>query len=308
MENIRVALWATNIERPIGGISEWSDAVSEMLVRAGREGADLLMMPEYAFTQWLWFKPEGLNGADEVAWLADHVEEALTRLREAVREFRVALLAGTGPFRVTGEAGGFVNRAWFLVPDGLVYTQDKLCLAPVERDQSGWQLVPGGRLKVIRWQGLRVVTVVCLDIRLPALAARLAAVEPDLVLVPCLTHSRAAGDRIAAGCQARASELETPVCLVGGIGVMASASRTSRNLGGGRVFLPFEADLGDTGWWAGLTPRGHTEGLGPLLVVPDVPVEICRRLRAGAADVWPGPWSADHVSIEDPAVSDRSMS
>jgi hypothetical protein len=45
-----------------------------------------------------------------------------------------------------------------------------------------------------------------------------------------------------------------------------------------------------------IPPAGAVEGPGPLLV-GRIPVAELRRLREGAAEVWPGAWSAAHVHI-----------
>jgi hypothetical protein len=41
-----------------------------------------------------------------------------------------------------------------------------------------------------------------------------------------------------------------------------------------------------------------------MLYAHHVPLGACRRIRHGAAEaeVWPGSWSADHITIADPAT------
>jgi hypothetical protein len=34
------------------------------------------------------------------------------------------------------------------------------------------------------------------------------------------------------------------------------------------------------------------------MIARDVPVGACRTLRRAGAEAWPGPWSADHVTLE----------
>ena len=107
------------------------------------------------------------------------------------------------------------------------------------------------------------------------------------------------------GCaKARAIELQTVVCAVGAVGSPLGHPVTATVVGGAAAFIPCEATLGVTGVVAALEPHTAASGLSPLLIAPQLPVGLCRRLRHGAAEaeVWPGSWPADHVMISDPAV------
>ena len=73
-------------------------------------------------------------------------------------------------------------------------------------------------------------------------------------------------------------------------------------VGGAAAFIPCEASLGYTGVAAALEPHAASAGLSPLLYAYQLPVGLCRRLRHGdaEAEVWPGAWAADGVTIVDP--------
>ena len=51
----------------------------------------------------------------------------------------------------------------------------------------------------------------------------------------------------------------------------------------------------------------ETEGDGPMLIARDVPVGACRALRRAGAEAWPGPWSADHVTLEHVRAADGAV-
>jgi hypothetical protein len=46
--DIRVALWATNLARPLNGIGAWAEAVDARMAGARAQGAEIFVMPEYA--------------------------------------------------------------------------------------------------------------------------------------------------------------------------------------------------------------------------------------------------------------------
>jgi len=295
MDTLTLALWAANLEPPLNGVDAWAAGVEAKLREAQAEGARLLVTPEYHCQQWISFAPEHIRPDQEIPWLATQAPAALEAVRPLARKYGVALLAGTMP--VPNGEGGYVNRAHLFFPDGREVVQDKLCLTPAEKDPTAWCLTPGRRLDVVEWEGLRLATLVCLDIELPGLAARLAPLDLDLVLVPSMTSKLSGFHRVFGCARARAIELMTVVAAVGAIGVPERLTRRGSNTSAAAAFLPCEERLGSTGVPAALSPTARTTGPGPVLVAADLPIGLVREIRRGAAEVWPGAWSAGHVEI-----------
>ncbi len=298
-----VALWAVNLANPVNDAEEWFARVRTQMRAARDAGADLLVMPEYACEQWLDFAPPGLTEDREIPWLGEVAVSSLPRLAALVEETGLGLLPGTMPHAAPGHA--WTNRAHLLLPgaDGVIHGfQDKLCLTPFETEPGAWMLVPGTEFHITEWRGLRLAILVCLDVELPALSARLAPLGIDLLLVPSMTEREAGYWRVFGCAKTRAIELQTIVCAVGTVGPFQTGGRVEPNVSGAAVYLPCEAGLGHTGILAAIGPMKESlEPIGSLLVVRDLPVEAVRSLRAGAAEVWPGSWQADGVGI----VGDR---
>jgi len=292
---LTLALWATNVALPLADLDAWLAAVDLRLAEAAAAGAELLLMPEYACMQWLSFAPEQVRSDQEIAWMARQAVLALPELDGLARRHGVALLAGTMP---VARADGYQNQAQLLLPEGRRLTQTKLCLTPSELRPDDWCLAPGDTLHVGVWRGLRLAIVVCLDIELPALAARLQHQDLDLILVPSMTGRLSGYHRVAACARARAIELFTAVATVGTVGTLVRQGKPEPNVAGAAVYLPCEAALGTSGIAGSLDPLAEAEGPGPLLLVPDIPIARIRRLReGGAAEAWPGPWDAGHVRV-----------
>jgi predicted amidohydrolase len=307
VETLNIALWATNLEPPLASLADWTARVEARMAEAHAAGAALLVMPEFACAQWLSFAPVGLAPDRQVPWLAEMAQHALAGLRPLSARYGVALLPGSMPYAVSeggNGAPGHLNRAWLLLPDGATFHQDKIALTPSERNPAGWLLTPGTQVNLIAWLGLRVAIVICLDIEFTALFARLARLDLDLILVPAKVDLLSGYYRVLGCAKARAIELQCAVAVVGAIGSPLGQPALDTVVGAAAVFIPCEANLNVTGVVAALEPLLATTGASPMLYAHQVPLGACRRIRHGAAEaeVWPGSWSADHITIADPAT------
>jgi predicted amidohydrolase len=299
-ETLTLALWAVNLARPLNGIGAWAAAVDAQMARAKAEGADLLVMPEYMSEQWLSFAPAGIGATEEIPWMAEQAEAALSAIRDLPAEHGMALLAGTMPVKADPpppSGSPYLNRAHLLLPDGRIVRQDKLCLTPAEKDPQGWHLNVGETLEIVEWQGMKLATLICLDVELPALASLLAPERPDLILVPSMTARLSGYSRVFGCAKARAVELQAAVAAVGVIGAASTNKPRETNTSGCSLFLPCEESLGFVGVHDTIPPVDSAEDEGPMLIARDVPLGEIRRLRAGAAEVWPGAWSAEKVKL-----------
>ncbi len=299
---LSVSLWAANLETPAVSLAAWLDLVGARLAEARAAGSQLLMLPELSCIQWLGFAPPGLAANRQLPWLADMTKEALPGLRALAVHHGLALLAGTFPW--TLESGNVANRAWLVLPDGRAYTQDKLFLTPAEQDPQAWLFTPGSQVNVIDWLGLRVAIVICLDTEATALWARLASLDLDLILAPAKTDGLSGYYRVFGCARARAIELQTVVCAVGAVGTVYGQPASDTGVGGAAVYLPCEAALNPLGVAAALDFQTPALGASLVLHAQQLPVGACRQIRHGAAEaeVCPGRWSAQHVSISDPAI------
>ncbi|MBM3545583.1 MAG: nitrilase [Alphaproteobacteria bacterium] len=295
MDTVTLALWAANLSRPLGSLGEWLAVAEAKLDEAEAVGADLLMLPEWMASHWLSFMPADLTRNREVAWMAEQAKQALPALARALAKRRLTLLAGSMPEAV---AGGWVNRAYLMLPDGTRAHQDKLCLTPFEKRPEAWLVQPGRIFSTFDWRGLRIAVAICLDIEQPSLVTRLQGLDLDLVLVPSMTELESGYRRVFDCAKARAVELLCPVAAVGVVGSQVLRSVAEPSTSGAAVYLPCEPGLGHNGIHAEIPMMAETEGDGPLLIARDVPVGACRKLRRAGAEAWPGPWSADHIKLE----------
>ena len=295
MDTVTLALWAANLARPLRSLAEWIEVVDAKIAEAEAGGADLLMLPEWMASHWLSFMPPDLTRDREVPWMAEQAKAAIPALARIIAGRKLTLLAGSMP---AASAAGWVNRAYLLMPDGTEAHQDKLCLTPFEKRPEAWLVQPGRRFATFDWRGLRIAIAICLDIEQPALAARLQSLDLDLVLVPSMTELESGYRRVFDCAKARAVELLCPVAAVGLVGSQVLRGVAEPSTSGAAVYLPCEPSLGSNGIHTEIPMLKETGGDGPLLIASDVPVGACRALRRAGAEAWPGPWDADHVTLE----------
>jgi predicted amidohydrolase len=211
---------------------------------------------------------------------------------------RMGLIAGTMP--VAAAAGrdlGNLNRAWILLPenDGSLRRlhHDKLVPTPAERASGDWPIRLGARVVPFDFLGARLAVLICLDVEMPAVAAKLQDQALDLLIVPSMTGQLSGYHRVFDCAKARAVELFAAVAVVGAIGALAQGQ--GGNCSGAALFLPCEMHLGATGRAAEIPPQSSCDGPGPLLVA-EMPLAALRRARRHA-EAWPGPFDAAAVAI-----------
>lgn len=296
--NTALALWAVNLAWPTRDLDDWSNRLAVRARSAADAGSGMLVLPEYACTQWLHHPDAPADPRHQIEWMAGQAAEAAPKVGHIARDTGVEILAGSWPwFEPSVESGTTpVNRALLCRPDGATVFQDKLTLTPGERDPESWTLAPGNTVTAFDWRGWRTAIVICLDIEQPSLAARLAPLDLDLILVPSMTAGPTGYHRVHNCARARAVELMTVVAVVGTIGTLPDGTP---NNGGAAVYTPCEDGLADGGFLAGTGRLNGHHGDGPTLTVHDLPLATVRAMRHGGAEVWSGPWDADAITIND---------
>lgn len=296
-DSVSIALWATNLGVPLNGLQDWVDHIDHKMAEA--DGANIFVMPEYASEQWLAFKPDGLRTDQEMAWMADHASAACDHAAKLATKHDMVLVAGSMPHHVdpAKPERGQTNSAMIFTPEGTRIVQDKMSLTPGEQEPDNWNLTPGSRFATFDWRGLRIAVLICLDIEMPALSCLLAPLDIDVLLVPSMTATPSGYHRVFGCAKARAVELMCSIAVCGTTGTANQTTQNPTNYSGCSVFTPCEPQLGHTGVFAHVAPDFDDGSDGPLLLARDVPVGLIRGLRGGDAEVWPGGWKADHVSV-----------
>ncbi len=291
-----IALWSVNYAQPVAGPQAWLDLVAAQMREAASARASLLVLPEYVSAHWLHWADGPLEGRVLMNWMADQGASLLPGLEALVRATGIGLVAGSMP-HAAGDGRTF-NRSWVLLPDDAGGVNrlhhDKLVPTPPERPEGDWPIACGGSATLFEWRGLKLAILICLDVEMPAIVAKLEGEVIDLLIVPSMTALLSGYHRVFDCAKASAVELFTSVAVVGGIGGLPWGM--GGNCGGAAVFVPCEAALGSTGRLASIGPLAETEGAGPLLTI-QVPIAAIRSLRKAGPEAWPGPFPASGLSV-----------
>ena len=293
MTDYPIALWSFNLGNAPATVEALAAEIDAGMARAAAAGARLLMLPEYLIECCLAFKPAGLRPDQEMVFLAGVGLELVSLLEPLPAKHGISLLAGTMPVR---SDTGITNTAILLTPDGRQIRQDKLCLTPFEQCADTWLLTPGDTLQVFELDGLKMAILICLDVEMPALSSLLARQELDVLLVPSMTEKLSGYHRVYGCAKARAVELMCAVAVCGVVGASKGTTQNDSNVSGAALYLPCEEEFGFDGIGAETEPSNGISGNDIFLNVK-VPVQQLRKLKNGKAEVWPGAWSAGHVSV-----------
>ena len=125
-------------------------------------------------------------------------------------------------------------------PTGKVITQDKLVLTPWEHEFE-----PGKVLNLIRFKGITIALLICLDIEIPEISAQLRGQNVDLILVPSATETAFGAERVTRCACARSVELGCAV-IVSPIVGQCDAYMVEEDVGRLAAYFPSQSAFADT--------------------------------------------------------------
>ncbi|MGP3697736.1 carbon-nitrogen hydrolase family protein [Rhodobacter sp. NSM] len=230
---------------------DWFDSFSgyeakmtDWVSRAARQGADLLVFPEYGSMELA-----SLGGREVAADLEAALHEVarhgpaagdlLLRLAEA---HGVHIL---GPSAPVFEGERPVNRAVLYGPSGVIGHQDKLIMTRFERET--WNVVPGREVRVFETALGRIGIVICYDSEFPLLARAMVEKGAEILLAPSCTDSLAGFTRVRVGSMARALENQCVVVHAPTVGLCDFCPAVDENVGRAAIYGPPDHGWPETG-------------------------------------------------------------
>jgi len=212
--------------------------VGDRVAHAAREGAGLVVLPEYLALEAAAAQSAEDRG-DFVRSLAalqrDH-DDYVALARDLARRHSIYLVAGTS---LLGAGGGrYRNRAYFVSPDGKLAFQDKLTLTGFEK--SAGVIEPGDVLRVFDTEFGRVGIDVCYDVEFPLYARAQVEAGARVILVPSCTDTEAGANRVRVGCQARALENQVYVACAVTAGDAPWSPALDVNTGTATIYTPID--------------------------------------------------------------------
>lgn len=235
--------------------AQYEDKLAAWVGDAAKEGADLLVFPEYGAMELA-----TLDGADAARDLerslhavSDRMEDAAAVHLKLAAEHGVHILGASAPVDAGFERP--VNRAELYTPTGQRDHQDKQIMTMFERDP--WNVMGGGPLKLFDTALGKIGVLICYDSEFPLLGRALA--EADIILVPSCTEALAGYWRVRIGAMARALENQCVTAMASLVGQADWSESVDVTIGMGGIFGPpdtgfpstgvlGEGTLGEPGW------------------------------------------------------------
>jgi predicted amidohydrolase len=226
--NVKVEAWTFDVGDAGKTIDAFAEEVMHRIETAWAGGVDIVLLPEYlwaALEPLLPDKDAGMDDIAKVVWV-----DLMPRLKQRLSRKGKHAVLGTAPY-LDPSNRHLYNRA-IIFSDGRLLHQDKLFLTPWEHEFRA-----GKELYVFEMSGLRVAVVICLDIEVPELSARLRGLNIDLLLVPSATETLYGSERVTRCASARAIELGCAVLVCPLVG-KCDSSMVNVNLGKIAMYLP----------------------------------------------------------------------
>ena len=226
--NVKVEAWTFDVGDAGKTAAAFAEEVIHRVETAWDGGVDIVLLPEFlwaALEPLLPGKDVDMEDIARVVWL-----DLMPRLKQRLCRKGKHAVVGTAPYLDTSSRHLY-NRA-IIFSDGRLLHQDKLFLTPWEHEFRG-----GRELYVFEMSGLRVAVVICLDIEVPELSARLRGLNIDLLLVPSATETIYGSERVTRCASARSIELGCAVVVCPLVG-KCDSSMVNVNLGKIAMYLP----------------------------------------------------------------------
>ena len=230
-------------------IEGWDDYLchlTRLVEEATAQGAELLLMPEYAGLVLAGQLDEAtrsdLHGS--IAGIQPLIPRWLELCEALARKHRIVFQPGSAP--VLDPDGQYRNRAWLFGPDGLIGHQDKQIMTRFEREQ--WGIAAGiDGLKAFETDLGTLGILICYDNEFPMLGRKLADLGVDLVLAPSCTDTLAGSYRVRIGAQARALENQYAVLSSPTAGTAPWSPAMDENRGRAALYVPSDYGMPPSG-------------------------------------------------------------
>jgi predicted amidohydrolase len=215
----------------------------DALVAAGANGADLLLMPEYACMEIaaaLTDEPEPMAELEAVCAQSDKILEIF---RASARRHGIWLQPGTLPFR--DEGGTVRNRAPLISPAGEAAFQDKHVMTRFEAES--WGVRSGLPPSVFETPWGRIGIAICYDSEFPGLVRAQVEAGAWVILVPTCTDTRHGFNRVLLSARARALENQCFVAVAPTVGEAPWLAALDANCGQAGVYGPVDRGFPEDG-------------------------------------------------------------
>jgi len=231
---------------PIGRFSDfkgWADNAAQWVANAAKDGAQLLVFPEYGAMELTSLLPEKLQSdlQAQIPALTPFRDDFIATYAALAKQHGVHILAPSLPVQIRDAIH---NRAYLLSPNGIAF-QDKRQMTRFENEQ--WGVKGGDTLKVFDIGLCKIGVSICYDIEFSLIAHAMSEAGADLILAPSCTDTLAGAHRVHVGAAARALENQIYVGLSPTVGEAPWSPAVDVNNGWAAVYATPDRGFPDDG-------------------------------------------------------------
>jgi len=238
---LRLALFQQRITL-VDGVAGYAERMDHAIAEAGRGGADLVVLPEYAAMESVGQLPGGPDVLKELIEAADHADAILAAMRSIARRHEIWVQGGSLPVRRDGRLH---NLAPLIAPNGQTRFQAKRVMTRFERES--WDIRSGGEPSVFATPWGVIGIAICYDAEFPMLVRAHVEAGAWLVLVPTCTDTMHGFNRVRLAARARAIENQCYVAVAPTVGAAPWLATLDQNRGYAAVFSPVDQGFPEDG-------------------------------------------------------------
>ncbi|MFD1744630.1 carbon-nitrogen hydrolase family protein [Rhizobium helianthi] len=233
-------------------IERWDDYethLSLLVERAASQGAQLLLLPEYAGLVLSGQLPPEIRSDlhASIRGIQPLIKDWMDLCERLARRHGITFQPGSMP--VLDPDSQFRNRAPLFGPQGFIGHQDKQIMTRFERES--WHISAGtDGLSAFDTPVGRVGILICYDNEFPMLGRKLADMGVELVLAPSCTDTLAGSYRVRIGAQARALENQYAVLSSPTAGDAPWSPALDENKGRAALYVPSDYGMPPSGIFA----------------------------------------------------------
>jgi predicted amidohydrolase len=240
------------IERLVS-LEDFEVKVDAIVRSAKDEGADLLVLPEYAAMELAAAFTDAGNAVSERDAIVIRAEGIVEIMRQAAMRHRLWLLGSSIPMLRDGLVR---NRAPFISADGVVQFQEKRVMTRFENEE--WQVAAGNEPRVFETPWGRIGISICYDVEFPMLTRAQVEAGAWLILAPSCTDTLWGFHRVHLSARARAIENQCFVAITPTVGEAPWLATLDVNRGYAGVFGPCDRGFPEDG----VITRGQLDAPG----------------------------------------------
>lgn len=286
MSTLRLAAAQYPIDE-IKSLAQYKAKLTAWVEAAAREGAQLLVFPEYGAMELAALAGPAIAGDlhQSIAALQSVLAEADALNAQLAQQHGLFILGASAPVR--GADGRYINTARFFAPSGQSAAQEKLIMTRFEREE--WNVAGGQGQRVFDTPIGKIGVAICYDVEFPLLVRSLTAAGAEIILSPSCTDTAFGYWRVRVGAQARALENQCFTVQAPTVGDAPWSPALDANVGAAAVYAP--PDIG--------MPENGVIAIGamnaPAWVYADLDLARIRAVRAGGQQLNNKHWDEQHL-------------